>query len=245
MNPFLSGLSPEKAPLSPDSPAGPLARPVAGSGILIVFEGMDGSGKSTQAKNLKARLDDLSHPAVLTKEPGGTAAGARLREILLDPALPLAPEAELFLFEADRVMHVKTLLLPELRAGKTVLSDRLSDATVAYQSFGGGLSREFVSTLNDAALGGLVPDLTFLLDLPVAEISRRVLERGDGPTRFELLGAAYFERVRAGYLELARIHGSRTVVLDATQDPGRLEEKIWETLCRRFPGRFLPEGMRA
>ena len=235
MTPFLSDPSSAGIPAS----SGPLP------GRLIVFEGMDGSGKSTQARTLKARLDALSLPAVLTKEPGGTPAGARLREILLDPALPLAPEAELFLFEADRAMHVKDLLLPELRAGKTVLSDRLSDATVAYQSFGGGLSRELVSALNEVALGGLVPDLTVLLDLPVSEMARRLRQRGDGPTRFELLGAAYFERVREGYLELARIHRSRTLVLDATSHPDLLEEQIWTELCRRFPGRFSPEGEKA
>ncbi|MGC8530249.1 MAG: dTMP kinase [Leptospirillia bacterium] len=224
--------------LSPPSPSSSGASP----GCLIVFEGMDGSGKSTQARRLKARLDALSHPAVLTKEPGGTPAGARLREILLDPAVSLVPEAELFLFEADRVMHVKTLLLPELRAGRTVLSDRFSFATVAYQSFGGGLSREMVSMLNEVALAGVVPEVTFLLDLPVSEMAKRLHGRGEGPTRFELLGRDYFERVREGYLELARIHRARTVVLDATCDPERLEEQIFEELSRRFPGRFSPGG---
>ena len=237
MTPFPSDKSPETTFSSPSSGPSP--------GCLIVFEGMDGSGKSTQARRLKDRLDALSHPAVLTKEPGGTPAGARLREILLDPAVSLAPEAELFLFEADRVMHVKTRLLPELRAGRTVLSDRLSYATVAYQSFGGGLSRELVSTLNELALGGVVPDVTFLLDLPVSEMARRLRVRGDGPTRFELLGPDYFERVREGYLELARIHRARTVVLDATCDPDRLEGQIFDELSRRFPGRFSSAGRSA
>ncbi len=242
MTPSPSAPSPEK---TPSSSLSSVPSPGCLPGCLIVFEGMDGSGKSTQARRLKARLETLSHPAVLTKEPGGTPAGARLREILLDPALPLAPEAELFLFEADRVMHVTTLLLPELRAGRTVLSDRLSFATVAYQSFGGGLSRELVATLNEVALGGVVPDLTFLLDLPVSEMARRLRERGDGPTRFELLGRDYFERVREGYLELARIHRARTVVLDATRDPDHLEGEIFEELSRRFPGRFAPGGRPA
>ena len=242
MTPSFSAHSPEK---TPSSSLSSVPSPGCLPGCLVVFEGMDGSGKSTQARRLKARLDGLSHPAVLTKEPGGTPAGARLREILLDPALPLAPEAELFLFEADRAMHVKTLLLPELRAGRTVLSDRLSFATVAYQSFGGGLSRELVSTLNEVALGGVVPDVTYLLDLPVSEMARRLRERGDGPTRFELLGGDYFERVREGYLELARIHRGRTVVLDATRDPETLEGEIFADLARRFPGRFATGGSPA
>ncbi len=207
-------------------------------GLLIVFEGMDGSGKSTQAKRLAGRLAGLVPPVLLTREPGGTPAGKKIREILLDRDIPLDPEAELFLFEADRVMHVKTVLLPALRSGKTVLSDRGSDATVAYQSFGAGLPREFVSALNRAALGGLVPDLTFLFDLPVAEMALRLRSRGDGPTRFELLGSDYFERVRKGYLELARIHAGRTVVLDATSGPDLLEEQIFGELTRRYPERF-------
>ncbi|MGC8501059.1 MAG: dTMP kinase [Leptospirillia bacterium] len=226
--PFLSASS----HLSSDAPS-------PAPGLLIVFEGMDGSGKSTQAKRLAGRLEGRGHPVLLTREPGGTSAGKKIREILLDPDLPLDPEAELFLFEADRVMHVKTVLLPALRSGKTVLSDRGSDATVAYQSFGAGLSREFVSALNRVALGGLVPDVTFLFDLPVAEMALRLRSRGDGPTRFELLGSDYFERVREGYLELARIHEGRTVVLDATSGPDLLEERIFGELSRRYPERFV------
>ena len=208
------------------------------SGLLIVFEGVDGSGKSTQIKRLSARMTAEKIAHRLTREPGGTLLGQRLREALLDPKISIEPEAQLFLFLADRVQHVAEVLRPELDRGGIVLSDRLSDATTAYQAFGTGLSRPFVATLNRFALGTLRPDLTLLLDLPIPDLEERLVARAEGRTRFETLGRAYFERVRAGYLEIARVHADRTLVLDATQPPDRLEETISRELDRRFPGRF-------
>ncbi len=214
--------------------------PVPAPGLLIVFEGVDGSGKSTQLRLLAARLSGAGIPHAVTKEPGGTALGAKLRELLLDPALPLDPEAQLFLFLADRVQHRKEVLRPALDRGLIVLSDRLSDATMAYQGFGAGLSRERVASLNKAALDGLRPDLTILLDLPVEALEARLAARAEGRTRYETLGRPFFERVREGYREIARVHADRTLVLDATLPPDRLEAEVLAELSSRFPGRFVP-----
>lgn len=214
--------------------------PPSSFGLLIVFEGVDGSGKSTQIRRLSGRLEKRGLPHLLTKEPGGTPLGVRLREILLDPALAASPLAQLFLFLADRTQHREEILRPALGRGLIVLSDRLSEATMAYQAFGAGLSRELVATLNQVALDGLRPDLTILLDLPVEALEERLSARAEGRTRFEGLGRDYFERVRRGYLEIARVHADRTLLLDATLAPDLLEERIAEELLRRFPGRFDP-----
>ena len=219
----------------------PSDRPPSSSpGLLIVFEGVDGSGKSTQLRRLAARLAASRIPHVVTKEPGGTPLGAKLRELLLDPDLPVDPEAQLFLFLADRVQHRKEVLRPSLDRGLIVLSDRLADATTAYQAFGAGLSRERVATLNRFALDGLRPDLTVLLDLPVEALEGRLADRAISRTRYETLGRAFFERVREGYREIARVHADRTLLLDATLSPERLEADVGADLSRRFPGRFSP-----
>ena len=207
--------------------------------LLIVFEGVDGSGKSTQINRLSARLDSMGILSLPTREPGGTPLGQKLREILLAPEIAVHPEAQLFLFLADRVQHAEEVLRPALEKGMIVLSDRFADATTAYQAFGAGLSREFVATLNKVALGGLSPDLTILLDLPVPELEARLTSRDIGRTRFETLGRDYFERVRRGYLEIARVHADRTFVLDATFSPDRLESLIFSELERRFPETFV------
>ncbi len=214
--------------------------PSASAGLLIVFEGVDGSGKSTQLRRLSARLSASGIPHAVTKEPGGTPLGKKLRDLLLDPDLPLDPEAQLFLFLADRVQHRQEVLRPSLGRGQVVLSDRLSEATMAYQAFGAGLSRELVATLNRVALDGLRPDLTVLLDLPVEALEGRLAARDSGRTRFETFGREYFERVREGYREIARVHADRTLLLDATLSPDLLEAAVAAELSRRFPGRFSP-----
>lgn len=222
-----------KNPSAPPSPSlsGTPGRP----GKLIVFEGVDGSGKSTQIRHLAGVLERAGIPFCTTREPGGTPLGLHLRSILMDREVPLCTEAELFLFLADRVQHARDLLRPALEAGQVVLSDRLSDATMAYQGFGAGLPRDLLATLNRLALGAIVPDLTFLLDLPVSEIEGRIRARADGQTRFEVLGRDYFERVRQGYLEMARVHSDRTVVLDATRPPDELKDAVTRALSGRFP----------
>ena len=225
--------------MTPSDPISPSVSPPAGPpGLLVAFEGVDGSGKSTQLRRLSARLGEAKIPHTVTKEPGATPLGKKLREILLDPALPASALAQLFLFQADRAQHRQEVLSPALDRGGIVLSDRLSDATMAYQAFGFGLSRELVATLTRVALDGLRPDLTVLLDLPVEALEGRLSARAEGRTRFERLGRDYFDRVRRGYLEIARVHADRTLFLDATLPPDLLEKQIDAELARRFPGRF-------
>jgi len=221
-----------------ESSSSTLSGPGLSSGLLIVFEGIDGSGKSTQIKRLSRTLDFRKIPCRVTKEPGATPLGTHLRSLLLDPGVGIAREAELFLFMADRVQHVKEVLRPDLERAKIVLSDRLYEATMAYQGFGSGLSREFVASLNRFCMGNLNPDLTILLDLPVSVLEERLASRDEGRTRFESLGRDYFERVRKGYLEIARVHRDRTLVMDATSSPDTLESEILKALVNRFPGRF-------
>jgi dTMP kinase len=208
------------------------------SGLLIVFEGIDGSGKSTQVRRLAQTLDRRGVPSCVTKEPGGTSLGVELRSLLLNPEIDLARGAELFLFLADRAQHVKEILKPALSEGKIVLSDRLDDATTAYQGFGSGLPREFLAILNRYSMEELHTDFTVLLDLPISAVEERISLRDEGRTRFETLGRDYFDRVRAGYLEIARVHRDRTLVLDATLPPETLEAGILMALEERFPERL-------
>jgi dTMP kinase len=179
-------------------------------GLFITFEGPDGSGKSTQARLLLARLRRARVPALLTREPGGSKAADALRAVLLDPGLGrLCPETELLLFAASRAQHVKDTILPALRSGKVVLCDRFADSTVAYQAFGRGFERAWVDQLNAFAAGGLTPDLTLLFDLSEAEGLRRAAASKGGRDRMEKAGAAFHRRVRQGFLALAKAETRR------------------------------------
>ncbi len=182
-------------------------------GLLITFEGIDGSGKTTQAKRLAASLG--SDRAFLTKEPGGTPVGQILRSILLDPALVLDPQAELYLFLADRAQHVKTCVLPQLETGKTVIVDRFIDATVAYQGYGLNHPAGLIKTIHHHILGHLLPDKTFLFDLDPPKARERIEKRGDRKTSVENRPEDFFHRVREGYLTIARENPDRFIVLDA------------------------------
>ncbi|MFZ9282018.1 MAG: dTMP kinase [Prochlorococcaceae cyanobacterium] len=181
-------------------------------GRFVVLEGIDGCGKSTQLQALAAWLpaSGLLESGVevrLTREPGGTALGQALRELLLHPPGGAAPEttAELLLYAADRAQHVQQLIEPALAAGHWVLSDRFSGSTAAYQGYGRGLSLETIAQLEQIATGGLQPDLTLWLDLPLAEACRR---RGHRPAdRIEAAGDAFLARVHQGFAQLAAARG--------------------------------------
>ena len=189
--------------------------------LLLTLEGIEGSGKSTQAQRLKALLDSREVPAVLTREPGGSPLAERIREMVLTPGKePLAPESELLLFLAARAQHVRQVIGPALDRGEAVVCDRFTDATLAYQGGGRSLSDELLRKLNDWATGTISPTRTYLLDVPV-EVG---LERAKGrrakhaPDRFESEGVAFFEAVRQRYLKLALEEPERFVVLRGT-DP--------------------------
>ena len=187
-------------------------------GRFVTFEGIEGSGKSTQVARLAAWLEDRECAPVVTREPGGTPLGRRLREVLLkgDAGEPLT---EAMLMAADRAEHVATVILPALDEGRHVLCDRHADSTLAYQGGGSGVARDLLVALNRVAVQGLAPDLTLLFDLePAVALARMRARTGGAADRFEAESLAFHERVRAAYLELARAEPERFRVVDAAQD---------------------------
>ncbi len=197
---------------------------------LITFEGVEGSGKSTQVQRLLAVLGPR---AIASHEPGGTPFGRDLRRLLLDSRdYALAPMAELLLFLADRAQHVNEVIRPALAKGRVVLVDRFTDSTLAYQGYGRGLDAEQLKGLTRAASGGLTPDLTILLDLPVIEGLARAGRRG-AQDRIEGEAQTFHERVRGGYLELAQQEPGRWVTVDATQPEDAVARRIQGVLAQR------------
>ncbi len=200
--------------------------PAAFPPLLITFEGIDGSGKSTQVRRLQRRLKDIGAEPLLVREPGGTALSERVRALLLDPAAEIAPRAELLLFAAARAQLVDEAVRPALAAGRPVLADRFCDSTTAYQGAGRGLAEaEWLAGFHRFTTGGLIPDRTFVVDVPLEVAARR---RGREADRMEAAGAAFFERVRTGYLALAEREPERVRVLDGTRPIGALADEVWE-----------------
>ena len=191
---------------------------------FIVFEGGDGAGKSTQARALLRRLRRRSQPTILTREPGGTPLGESLRR-LLKTGEGITPKSELFLFAAARSQLVREVIRPALQNGTTVICDRFSASTVAYQGYGRGLEIDLVEGTNLTATEGLTPDLTILLDLPLsAGTARKAGLHGD---HFDTAPKDFQERVREGYLSQARQDPAGWLVLDATLTQRELAVKIW------------------
>ncbi len=189
------------------------------AGLFITFEGIDGSGKSTQMRMLASVLRLRGLEVVSTREPGGTSFGKRLRSALLDLHEHVDPLAELLLFASDRAQHVRTLLKPALSSGHIVLSDRYADATRAYQGAGRGFPPKLIDEVIELATGGLKPDLTLIFDLSVAECTTRARRRmhdGHKGDRLDSEDAAFHTRVRDAYLEIARLEPGRVRVVDAS-----------------------------
>jgi dTMP kinase len=195
---------------------------------FIAFEGGEACGKSTQAARLAVRLG-----AVLTREPGGTPLGARLRAVLLDPATRLVDRAEALLMAADRAQHVAEVIRPELAAGRHVVTDRYAGSSLAYQGFGRGLPVDDVRRLSDWASAGLWPDLTVLLDVPLDEAASR--QAGGRPDRLEAAGDEFHRRVTEGFRTLAAEDRDRWVVVDGTLGIDEVEAMIWSTVTDRLP----------
>jgi len=204
------------------------------SGLLVTFEGGEGSGKSTQLERLAARLRAQGLEPVMTREPGGTPFAERVRGLLLDSPDPPGPLAEALLMVAARADLVRRVLEPALRSGRVVLCDRYADSTLAYQGAGRGLDPTLLSAMNRAATGGLTPDLTLLFDLdPAIGMARR--ERATGPTnRLDREPLEFHQRVRGFYLELAAREVDRFVVLDAAEPPDRVAARAWSALEERL-----------
>ena len=205
--------------------------------MFISFEGIDGSGKTTQINHMVKFLQDHRHGCVITREPGGTRIGEKIRAILLDPvSKDMDPLTELLLYTADRAQHIKEFVSPFLLAGKTVLCDRFYDATVVYQGFARGLDIGLIDKLHKLLFGNLKPDITILLDLPPEKgLSRawKQIENGDREnveTRFEKEKLSFHNKVRSGYLELARLEPKRFRVIDASMDENQVRNEIIKIL---------------
>jgi dTMP kinase len=204
--------------------------------LFVTFEGPEGCGKSTQARRLAAALEARGWPARLTREPGGAPIAEQIRAVLLTPENgAMTPGAELLLYLAARAQHTDEVIRPALRAGVTVLCDRYSDSTIAYQGYGHGLPLAEVERMDAFATGGLRPDLTILLDVPVAVGLAR--KRGAEWNRLEGQAVAFHERVRAGYHALVERAPGRFLVLDGERPEGELAEAILAAVLTRWPGR--------
>jgi len=194
--------------------------------VFITIEGIEGCGKSTLVAGLVTRLRAQGRETIVTREPGGTPAGDAIRRIFLEPDLVLAPLTEALLINAARAQHVAELIAPALDRGELVLCDRFVDSTLAYQGYGRGMDLDLLESLCDTATGSLVPDRTYVLDLPVAISRRRVAERDGGDAdRMEREGDDFYERARRGFLTLAQRDG-RYRVFDATKPPEELVAQI-------------------
>jgi dTMP kinase len=196
------------------------------NGIFLTFEGPEGAGKSTQVGLLKEWLEASGHAVLTTREPGGTELGKGIRQLVLHQEA-MSPEAEYLLYSADRAEHRLSVIAPALLAGKVVLCDRWLDSSLAYQGYGRGLNLEWLRQVAKGAVGDLRPDRTFLFDLP-PEVG---LARFAGHDRLEREPIAFHQRVRQGYLELARAEAGRFVVLDATRPPQALQAALRANLA--------------
>jgi dTMP kinase len=207
-------------------------------GRFITFEGIEGSGKSSQISLLTDYLRSNHRAVTLTREPGGTPIGDQVRKILLDPGNKiLDPSAELLLYAASRAQHLKEVIRPALQSGAIVLCDRFSDATLAYQGYGRGLDLAMIHALDRLVTAGMRPDLTIVLDVEAAVGLARARGRNnqqglEAEARFENEALAFHERVRQGYLTLAREAPDRMKIVDAALPPLLVQEKIREIVDR-------------
>jgi dTMP kinase len=213
--------------------------------MFISFEGIEGSGKTTQAKHTVRFLQDKGHDCVITREPGGTRIGEKIRAILLDPlSKDMYPLTEFLLYTADRAQHIKEYILPLLSDGKIVLCDRYYDATMAYQGFARGLDIGLIEKIHKLLFENLKPDITLLLDLPPEIGLKRAWKqinngnRISQETRFEEERLSFHKKVRAGYLELSRLDPERFRIIDASKDEHEVREEIINILASEINRRI-------
>jgi dTMP kinase len=209
---------------------------VTGGGIFLVFEGGEGAGKSTQIKHLAETLRARGRDVLVTREPGATEVGERIRRMVLDNKL--SPRAEALLYAADRAHHVSTVVRPALSRGAVVISDRYIDSSLAYQGAGRALAIDEISWLSTWATGGLKPDLVILLDIDPRAGLARAGRRGVPADVVERESLSFHDRVRQGYLDLAAADPQRYLVLDAHSD----ERKLAEEIAERVAGLLPPSG---
>jgi dTMP kinase len=209
-------------------------------GAFITFEGSEGCGKSTQVKRLAARLEQAGLHVLITREPGGTPIGEKIRDLLqfAPESFAMTPETELLLFEASRSQLVREIIRPALEQGAVVISDRFFDSTTVYQGVARKLEPGIVATLNDFAVGADRPDLTFVLDVDVPTARARMLRRVRPVValdRMEQEPDEFYERVCEAYRDLARREPARLVLIDGSQSPEEIESQIWNALTQRLP----------
>jgi dTMP kinase len=209
---------------------------IVSRGVFITLEGPEGSGKSTHIRLLANWLKARGHRVLVTREPGGTGLAKTLRKFLLHAKTPVAPLAELLLYEADRAQHVSECILPALKRGRVVLCDRFTDSTMAYQGFGRGLDRKLIETLNRIASYGRRPDLTILMDVPADRGLRQALGRNKGRDRLEQAGSAFHRRVRDGFLRIARKERRRFRVVRQQRDIEHTQKLVREAIANSMRG---------
>ncbi len=212
---------------------------------FVTFEGIEGSGKSTIAKSVHELIEKAGIDVLLTREPGGTEVSEAIRGILLDPEHPeMTDRAELLLYLASRAQLVEESIRPSLERGCLVLCDRFMDASVAYQGWARGLGEEFVERMNSFAVGDTVPDLTFVLDLPVEDGFLRGPDRREGSgergkDRMEKEEQAFHEMVREGYIRLAARHGGRVVIVDSSLPFDAVLQEVIRNMEARFDVKII------
>lgn len=201
---------------------------------FIAFEGLDGAGKTTLIQSLKRELESRGQGCVVTREPGGSALGDRIRDLLLTvEGVPPVPRAEALLYQAVRAQHVDTLIQPTLKSGRWVLSDRYAASSIAFQGGGREINEQELDWLNRFSTRDLQPDMYVLLDLPVEESLRRLNNRGQDPDRFEREHRDFHERVRASYLTQVRNSKTPWLVLSALDQPETLAASLLNELKKR------------
>ena len=204
-------------------------------GRFISFEGGEGAGKSTQARRLVERLRAVGLEAISTREPGGSPGGEAIRELLVNgPPERWSAITETLLMYAARRDHLERIIVPALQRGAWVVCDRFFDSTRAYQGAGGGAPGDLIVALETAVVGAVRPDLTLVLDMPVAAGLARAAGRGEGEARFEAKGADFHERLRAAFLEIARREPERCLVLSADAEVDDLSAQIWTAVDQRL-----------
>jgi dTMP kinase len=225
-----------KKPMKPARPAA-RARPPAPRGILISFEGSEGSGKSTQIAHLAEHLQEVGREVISTREPGGTEIGEQVRNIIVHNSRgdEMCAETELLLFAASRAQLVREIIAPNLIKGVVVLCDRYIDSSTVYQGVARNLSRDPVQQINQFAVGNVLPDLTVVLDVPTTVSLARIKQRAsDLPDRMERENIDFYKKVRDGYLVLARSLPRRFFVVDGTLPEDKIRRLIWAEVKKRI-----------
>ena len=206
-------------------------------GLMITFEGCEGCGKTTQIHRLETHIEDAGYHAFVTREPGGTEVGEEIRHLLKfgHQGDKLFPETVLLLFAAARAQLVREIIVPEIEDGRIILCDRFLDSTTVYQGVARQVSDDPIQAINAFAVGDIMPDLTFILDVPADVSMQRVADRHAGPPdRFERENIEFYKKIREGYLLLAESMPERFHIMDGTQDKKLIEDEIWGYVKERF-----------